>query len=475
LVLKRYPINIPYLKILVTVVAFIYSAVIVAQINVDTSKQASYIIGSIELKGNKKTKAYIVLREVPFKIGDTLTAKELTEQLVLAKEQIINTTLFIDALVYAKNIIHGIANISIEVKERWYLFPLPYFKLVDRNFNQWWNEQNRSLDRVNYGLKFFHNNFSGRNDKLSLDVVNGYNQQVTFGYNQPFADKTLKHGFFIGFGYNRQRELNYATLNNSQAFVKPGGYVKESYRAQATYSYRPDSRYRFYTTLAYVKDVVADTVLKLNANYFPTNSNNFSYLYMAANLQYFGVDYIPFPKKGFMYDVAITNKGFGKIFNQLSFSAEATKAISLSNNSFAQIHGVGITRFNTDPPFIAQGLMGYGEMYLRGLENYVIDGTASILLNNTLYQKLFSFNFKPPIKVKQHEQVPFTFYAKLFSDFGYVYNKRATPTNTFANTWLASAGAGIDITSIYDFVFRIEYSITQVGTRGFGVRVRGDF
>jgi outer membrane protein assembly factor BamA len=444
-------------------------------ISLNTNKDSlQYTIAVINLSGNKRTKSYIVFREVPFKVGQSYSPTELTKQLELARQQIMNTTLFVDVTVYVANLINNVATVNIDVKERWYLFPLPYFKLVDRNFNQWWFDQNRSLDRVNYGLKFFHNNVSGRNDKVSLDLVNGYNQQIAFGYSQPFADKSLKHGFSFGFGYNRQHEMNYNTINNKQAFLKLDGYARESIRVSASYSYRPDSKYRFSANIAYAKDIVNDTVLKLNPNYFPTLSNSLSFLAASASLQYFAVDYIPFPKKGFMYEVALYDRGFNKTMNLLSLSTEITNAVSFSKNTFLQFHNLGILRFTDNQPFYNQGLLGYGDIYLRGMENYVVDGTAGFLSNTSLYQKLFTYTLKTILKSKGHDKIPFTFYLKVFSDMGYVYNSQPT-ANTFSNTYLHSAGVGLDVVSIYDFVFRLEYSFNQFGDRGFGFRVRGDF
>lgn len=436
-----------------------------------------YTIGNIILNGNKKTKSYIVFREVSFKQGDTLTPSQLTEQLELSRQQIMNTTLFVDVVVYVTNIEKNIANIAIDVKERWYIFPLPYFKLIDRNFNQWWFDQKRSLDRVNYGIKFFHNNVSGRNDKISLDVVTGYNRQIAVNYNQPFSDKTLKHGFAVGFSYNQQREMNYKTVNNKQAFFKlENAFVRNSTRLAGSYSYRPDSRYRFYATLTYARDQVNDTILKLNPNYFPTtNSNALGYMAATTTLQYFGVDYIPFPKRGFMYEFSFYHRGFRKNFNITSFSLETTNAITFTKNSFVQFHNYGVIRFNQNQPFYNQNLLGYGDLYLRGMENYVIDGTAGFLSNTTFYHKLFTYVFKNPIKSKSHDKIPFSFYLKAFGDLGYVHNAQPTITNTFPNRLLRSAGIGLDIVSIYDFVFRLEYSFNQFGDRGFAARARGDF
>jgi outer membrane protein assembly factor BamA len=432
-------------------------------------------IGSIKLSGNYRTKSYIIFREIPFKEGNYFFPKALTQQLELAKDQIMNTTLFIDVNVYVSNLVSGAATVNIDVKERWYLFPLPYFKLVDRNFNQWWSDQNGSLERVNYGLKFFHNNVSGRNDKLNIDLVNGYNQQVVFGYNQPFADKSLKHGFSVNFIYSRQREMNYNTIDNKQAFIKLPEFIREFQKSSITYSYRPDSKYRFNARIGYTRDQVNDTILKLNPEYFPTANNSLKFFDVSANLQYFAVDYIPFPKKGFMYDINIHNRGFNSNMNMLSLSIETTNAFTLSKNWFVQLHNVGVVRMNDNQPYYNRGLMGYGDFYLRGMESYVVDGTAGFISNTTLYRKLFTYVFHPPfIKTKTHDKIPFTFYLKVFGDVGYAYNKQQN-IKSYSNSFLPTTGIGLDIVSIYDFVFRIEYSFNQYGDKGFALRTRGDF
>jgi len=131
------------------------------------------IIADIYIVGNKKTKPYIIEREIPFKIGNAILLSELPEKMELARQQLMNTALFIDVEVKLDRQVDDLAFIKVTVKERWYLFPLPYFKIVARNFNEWWTDYNRSLSRVNYGLKFSQNNFSGRNDNLRLYLLTG--------------------------------------------------------------------------------------------------------------------------------------------------------------------------------------------------------------------------------------------------------------------------------------------------------------
>jgi outer membrane protein assembly factor BamA len=443
---------------------------------VQSNDTIPYTVGAIILTGNKKTKNYIVLREVTIREGQIFSSSNLAKQLELTREQVMNTALFVDVAVSVSANKNNFAEVKIAVKERWYLFPLPYFKLVDRNFNQWWSEQKASLDRVNYGLKFFYNNVSGRNDKVSLDLVNGYNQQIAFGYTQPFADKSLTKGFGINFNYNRQRELNYNTIDDKQAFYKQSDFVRETVGGSASYTFRPDSKYRYYIRAGYAWDKVSDTILKLNPNYFPEGKTSVSYMDLGAGMQYYNVDYIPFPKKGFMYEARISNRGLGlsKTMNQFALSFETTNAIPFTNSTFIQFHNLAMVHFPFNQPYYNQGLLGYGDAYLRGLESYVQDGSIGLLSNTTLYQKLFTYIFKNPIKTKTHDKIPFTFYLKAFGDMGYAYNKYKTP-NRLSNTFLHTTGIGIDVVSIYDFVFRLEYSFNQKGDQGPAFRTRGDF
>jgi hypothetical protein len=105
-----------------------------------------------------------------------------------------NTALFHEVVVELQNTDGNNADVKIELRERWYLFPVPYFRYIDRNLNQWLVENKGDLDRVNYGIKVFHNNFTGINDKLNLWLINGYTKQISFGYDRLYIDKNMKWG-----------------------------------------------------------------------------------------------------------------------------------------------------------------------------------------------------------------------------------------------------------------------------------------
>src|SRR5207249_2955419 len=160
----------------------------------DTTKRSLFFIGDIVITGDIKTKSYMIEREIPFKRGDSMTLNQLVNKFELARRQLMNTRLFNDVVVALKSFRGHMVEIQIDVKERWYLFPIPYIKIIDRNMSEW-AKQGYGLERINYGAKFSYYNFTGRNDKLKAWFITGYTRQIQLSYEQPNADKSLKHGY----------------------------------------------------------------------------------------------------------------------------------------------------------------------------------------------------------------------------------------------------------------------------------------
>lgn len=434
------------------------------------------IIADILILGNKKTKPYIVEREIPFKIGNHIMRGELPAKLELARQQIMNTRLFIEVTVKLEKQVDDLAFITVQVKERWYFFPLPYFKIVDRNFNEWWVEHGRSLDRVNYGLKISHKNISGRADQMRLYLITGYSQQATFRYTQPAADKSLKFGFDIGFVYARNKELGYNTDSNKQKFFKnEERFISELFRWDVAVIYRPKVRTKHYLRFGYTRMSVDTVILNLNPNYFPTKSNKLIYPEISYSIDYAKVDYIRYPTKGITFSAALTKRGFTKQMDVTELAAQATYTIPVYTKNQIYLQAAGIVKFPFDQPYYNKRLFGYGALYLRGLEYYVVDGVAGFVGKITARREVLNFNIKPPIVVKGHEKIPFRIFLKLYSDVGYAYDKNPVNHSMLSNKWMRSYGVGIDILSFYDFVIRFEYSFNQLNEQGLFVHSGNDF
>jgi hypothetical protein len=332
------------------------------------------------------------------------------------------------------------------------------------------------LARVDYGMKFMQNNISGQNDNLNIWLINGYDQQITLRYTLPFVDKKLTQCFNVGFTYSRQREINYATsTGNQQVFLKlPEDYSRNVTRFDLTYSYRPDQRIRHFFRISYNNESIADTVLKLNPAYYPNNSTSFKYIDFGYYFRYYNTDYNIYPTKGIIGEAFIYKRGLDKISNLWQIGFHALYAKPILPKTFFHIEAAATIKFPSTDYFINQPLFGYGYYNLRGMEYYVVDGTAGTLGKFTLYREIFSYIYKTPFHSKTHDKIPFRFYLKAYGDAGYSYSP--TINNTlFNNRLMYSYGVGLDIVSIYDFVFRFEYSFNQLGNNGLYLHAHNSF
>ncbi len=440
------------------------------------SKSDIYLIGDIKVTGNKKTKEKIILREMLFKKGDYIFENELYSKLKRSKELIYNTTLFVDDSVYVAQKKGNVLFINVDVKERWYFFPLPYFILIDRNFNTWWVQENHDLNRINYGIKFMQSNFTGVNDKLNIWLINGYSQQITMRYDLPFLNKALTKGFNVGFTYSHQREVNYGTdITNKQMFFRSyNNYMRKFMRFDATYSYRPDQKIQQYFRISYINETVADTIIKLNPKFYPNQLNNVKFIDFGYYFKYYDIDYNAYPTKGFFGEAFIYKRGINDVNNLWQIGAHSIFAQHLLPKTYYNIELAATAKFPSNNYFYNQGLFGYGYYTLRGMEYYVVDGLSGALAKFTLAHQIFNYTYKTPFHSKTHDKIPFQFYLKAYSDFGYSYNPNVI-NNYFNNKLMRTWGVGLDVVSIYDFVFRFEYSFNQLGNRGLFFHARTEF
>jgi outer membrane protein assembly factor BamA len=425
------------------------------------------IIGEILITGNKKTKANIILREIPFKSGEKYTLGVLVKKFEDARRQLMNTALFHSVVVAAKNSEGKIITVSVDLKERWYLFPAPYLKPVDRNLNQWIVEQKASLSRVNYGAKLLYNNATGHNDKLRIFLISGYTRQFSFSYDRLYFDNKLRWGMNVGFAIGKNREVNYNTIQDKQVFLKDNNNYLRNYvtgNAEITYRRAIKTRHRF--GVGYTTEDVKDTILSLNPSYFQSGRNNIRYPVIYYNLAYYDFDYIPYPTKGYAAQLSISKKGLNKIINVWDLSAKGSGNWHLSPRLFFNLNIYAGIRLPFKQPYVNQRFFGYGDVFMQGYEYFVVDGVAGGYLKTTLTRELLNFNIRVPKKKgKIAEYIPVRIFGKVYGNAGYVHNPQPGD-NFLSNKMLYSGGFGIDILTFYDVTFKLEYTFNQLGQNG---------
>ncbi|MGC4035323.1 MAG: POTRA domain-containing protein [Chitinophagaceae bacterium] len=434
----------------------------------DTSgTEALFVVRDIVVTGNRKTKPQIILREIPFKPGDHFRLEDLVKKFEDARRQLMNTVLFHDVIVALKSIDGYSVDVMVDVKERWYIFPIPYFKTVDRNWNQWIVENKASFTRVNYGIKLLYNNFTGYNDKLRVWLINGYTKQLSLNYDRLYIDKQLKWGMNIGMDLGKNREINYITDNNKQLFFKdPSQFIGSFFRAYGELTYRRAIKTRHRIGIAFNQQNISDTINKLNPAYFKFNKSSIRYPEIYYVMSYYDQDYIPYPTRGYAAEVTVNKKGLNDKINLWQLTLKGSANYVLFPKTYLGIRANGILKMPFKQPYIYQQLLGYGDLIMQGYEYYVMDGVAGGVAEASLAREVFSFKINiPPNRFRTSGVIPVRIIPKIYGDAGYAHNPDAG-NNPLTNKMLYSWGIGLDIITLYDFTLKLEWSFNQLGQNG---------
>jgi outer membrane protein assembly factor BamA len=447
-----------------------------AQIAIDSNTMLH--IAAVEITGNKKTRRYIIEREMRFKAGDSINVSAIYEKLRLSQELIYNTALFTETTLTPYFVSANSIRVVVGVKEKWYIYPTPQFQLVDRNLNEWLNAYNADLKRVTYGARFAHYNLTGRRDQLRIYLLNGFARNISFIYNAPFSNRALTEGFSIGAGFTQNREIIYKTaVNNLPLRYAVDGFVRNQFNINGTYIRRNG----FYRTrqfgIGYQYIDVADSVTKFyNPNYFNNERNHIGFPVLTFRFKYVNTNNINYPLKGKIHSLLFTKKGWGINggVNMLAMDGDYQKFWDLQKGWYSVFAGHLRIKLPFEQAFINQQAFGYGELYLRGLENYVVDGIASALAQFTLKKKVWAFDIPIPFNNKILNKIPVSIFAKTYGDLGYSHINPPFYTQ-LNNRMLYSGGFGLDILSLYDVNLSIEYSFNQLGQKGLFLRGKGGF
>ena len=430
---------------------------------VDSLVKQMVLLVDIDIEGNKKTREYIIRREMSLHEGMLINREELDELVALDRKRISNTRLFLSVTPKIIPLDEKHIRIIFEVQERWYVVPVPIFKLADRNFNDWWTNQGRDLSRVNYGLKFSHYNFMGRAERLALTAQFGYTRSFRAAYYLPYIDQTRKNGLGLSFLYFDNNNLALRTVNHKRVFLNDDQQeLRKTYAAGATFTRRSSFYTTHYASLQFFSNTVADTVITLNPEYLPAESNN--------SLRYFTLSYgisrdlrdnVSYPLKGFKFSGWASQKGLG-IFNQVNiFDVEGSFEYyrPLSKKLFwANSINTRLSVPDKQPYYLLTGL-GYGSNFIRGMELYVLEGQHHLLYKTDVKWQLLKhqFNLEKLIPWDQFSKLPLALYPKIYFDLGYVAMPDPQPTNNFlVNKPIWGTGVGLDIVSFYDMVIQLK-------------------
>lgn len=424
-------------------------------------------VTEVILEGNRRTKSRIILREMELLEGRTFPREKLKEIAELDENKILNTRLFVTVDIKLIEDVTNELRVLVQLNERWYTYPQAHLDIAENNFVSWWNNTERDLSRLEYGIRFIQYNMRGRNETLRLVTLFGFTNQFSLSYIFPYIDKKQKHGLSIQAAYSSRNNEFYKTaqhrgvdINDSLRELRG---ISEAAIGQINYTYRPNY-YNFHTFSAgYRYRRIDDTLAILNPGFL---------LDGRTEVQYFMIDYrfrrdfrnnSAYPTKGSFFSVGFTQHGLGGFddFNQLDLFLDYMRYFELKRNFF---YATKLALYHTSPtvqPYILQRGLGYGKNVLRGLEDVRVEANAFILQKNDFRKLLYSRrqDLGKYMPVRQFRIVPIAIYGKVHADFGYsIVNFSNPESDIFANNWQYTFGVGLDVVLFNANVFRFEIS-----------------
>jgi outer membrane protein assembly factor BamA len=435
--------------------------------------QDPFVIRSIILTGNKVTRPGIILRELTFREGDTLSAGSLDKHLVMSRENVFNTSLFNIVKIDTAGIpgATGELAVTVTVIERWYIWPMPYLEFPDHNLNAWLRDPLFSQLTYGVNLRFF--NARGRNETLTVLLHFGYNQKYGFTYKTPYINRKKTWGFGFGANAGLNRTLQVANVDNQNVYLAAEtGFLQQQYMGYLEVFHRPAWYLHHLLDLSYSYYIFADTLRSVGGFFAQDSSLEQGIFQLYYKIKFDKRDARYYPLEGYYADLELLKSGlFSETVDLFALKSTLKGYWKLARRWHAASGVTARASFPQEQPFYLQEGLGYGRDYIRGYDAYIITGQHFLISKNNLKfsiipQRVLTLSF---IDTPKFSVLPIALYANLFTDLGYVWNPDPAQSgaNPLTNSFLLGYGLGLDLATYYDVVIGLNFSLNIQGTPGF--------
>jgi outer membrane protein assembly factor BamA len=246
----------------------------------------SVVIDSVVIAGNDQTEDYIILRELTVGVGDTLNPK-LAEY---NRERIYSLGIF--NFVYLRPFEKNKENfLLIAVEESWYIYPLPFITLKDRDW-----------DKISYGIGVLIKNFRGRNETLRGKLALGFDPSLNFSYSNPNLSHNLNLFAAFEMGFN-------SVTNRSETAEELAGeeFTQDFYFGKFTFGKRFGLFHWFGISASYNYIETPFYIEGINAS----DSRIDRTVVLGAGYNFDSRDLIQFPTEGMFAFISYDLKGMG--------------------------------------------------------------------------------------------------------------------------------------------------------------------
>jgi hypothetical protein len=446
---------------------FLFAASILAANSLVTAQSLSIV--KVNYIGLKRTKESTLNKLIQLN-GKQLEKADTLKVFSQAEIDLYNTKLFAQVN-HTTKIEGNQIEITFKVIERWYTYAMPYFDLIDRNFNEWWVTRNHELDRVIIGADFTQKNTTGHNDDLSFSFLAGNQTRLALDYELPNNFKNGKYGIGFSAQYHAYRNINYDNEFNQLAFYASDDVLLKRWLGQVSLSYHLDFNRELWFKIGFQNESVDQTIIDLNPNYNGINDLNelfFGFTHIGIRLD--NRDIRGYAQKGQLIWAELSGFAFSKhsSINFIELNARYTRHIPFFKNGDLAVSSIAKLSPEKDRPYYLNRSLGWGINSIRCYDYFVADG-------NSFFAQKASFRYRvidskinlKRIKWQPFQVIPIKAAPKVFFDVAYVNNLKYLSQGDFLNRPLYSYGLGLDLVVFDDAVWRFEYGINHQGHAAF--------
>lgn len=412
-------------------------------VKVDTDSY--FVVDTIQIIGNDITEDYVILDELTFSCGDSVKMEDLE----YCRERIYSLGIFttVNIIPIRSNLTN---TIEIHVEESWYIYPIPFAELKDKDWN-----------KISFGIDLLVQNFRGRNELLKFKGALGYEKSLRINYINPNLIKD--ENIFL------RTSLLYRNVNNKSLTAEAlAGYdfEQKNIAADITIGKRFGLFHRAGISLRFDYFESPFFIKGINAS----DSRIDRYPTLGLTYSYDTRDLVQFPKEGIYFQTILDFKGLG--INNINY-----QVLTLDFREYRKVFDQLISKWRITTrqtegkliPFYDYSFLGFGER-IRGHFSEQQEGNSYYLASLEFYYPYIS-DFS--LSLKFIPWVPenlltyrVAVYGELFGDTGFTKFKNSPISLNDFNTGF---GTGVTILFLpyniirfemaFDEAFNLEYII----------------
>jgi outer membrane protein assembly factor BamA len=159
---------------------------------------AQMVVQTIEYSGMNKTKIPVIMREMPFVLGDTIVQAQLDE----FENRLRGLGLFTKVNISLTGQV-----LNINALEKLYIWAVPTAQFADANFSQWF--LSKDIRRLALGANVYLKNLGGLDNQLMIAGKVGFNSSLALKYEKVPQGTNWNMGYFAEAkaGFNAQQKM----------------------------------------------------------------------------------------------------------------------------------------------------------------------------------------------------------------------------------------------------------------------------